>query len=40
MDCTPDANHEKQLSIIKRIVDIDSTNEMADVEIKEYFMNQ
>lgn len=39
MDCTPDVSHDEQLSIIIRIVDIDSTNEIADVEIKEYFLD-
>lgn len=39
MDCTPDVSHEEQLSIIIRVVDMDSNNEMTDVEIKEYFMD-
>jgi len=39
MDCTPDVSHEEQLSIIIRIVDMDSNNEITDVEIKEYFMD-
>lgn len=39
MDCTPDVSHEEQLSIIIRFVDMDSNNEITDVEINEYFMD-
>lgn len=38
MDCTPDISHQEQLSLIIRVVDMDTDNELSDPTIKEMFM--
>ncbi|XP_008187309.1 zinc finger MYM-type protein 1-like [Acyrthosiphon pisum] len=39
MDCTPDISRHEQLSLVIRIVDMNSENEGTNPEIKEYFMD-